>query len=48
MQFMDKIYYARQYIDEDDCAAVREVLLSDYLTTGPKPRELEARLCELY
>ena len=44
---MDKIYYGRQYIDEDDCAAVREVLLSDYLTTGPKPHELEVRLCEL-
>ena len=44
---MEKIYYARQYIDEDDCAAVREVLLSDYLTTGPKPRELETKLCEL-
>ena len=44
---MKKIYYGRQYIDEADCAAVREVLLGDYLTTGPKPRELEQRLCEL-
>ncbi|MCL2151843.1 MAG: UDP-4-amino-4,6-dideoxy-N-acetyl-beta-L-altrosamine transaminase [Oscillospiraceae bacterium] len=44
---MNTIYYGRQYIDEDDCTAVREVLLSDYLTTGPKPRELEQRLCEL-
>ena len=44
---MNKIYYGRQYIDEADCAAVREVLLSDFLTTGPKLVELEQRLCEL-
>ena len=44
---MDKLYYGRQYIDEDDCAAVREVLLGDFLTTGPKINELESRLCEL-
>lgn len=43
----NKLYYGRQYIDESDCAAVREVLLGDYLTTGPKPRELEDRLCAL-
>ncbi|WRS26729.1 UDP-4-amino-4,6-dideoxy-N-acetyl-beta-L-altrosamine transaminase [Oscillospiraceae bacterium MB08-C2-2] len=41
------IHYGRQYIDEADCAAVREVLLGDYLTTGPKPGELEARLCKI-
>jgi len=48
---MDKskrlINYGRQYIDEADCAAVREVLLSDFLTTGPKAAELEERLCAL-
>jgi len=41
------IYYGHQYIDETDCNAVREVLLGDYLTTGPKVDELEKRLCEL-
>ena len=33
--------YGRQYIDEDDIAAVVEVLRSDWLTTGPKVREFE-------
>ena len=42
-----RIYYGRQYIDEADCEAVRNVLLSDYLTTGPKITELEQRLCDL-
>jgi len=44
---MKPLYYGRQYIDEDDCAAVRDVLLSDYLTTGPKIAELENKLCKL-
>jgi UDP-4-amino-4,6-dideoxy-N-acetyl-beta-L-altrosamine transaminase len=39
------IYYGKQYIDEADCAAVREVLLSDFLTTGPKLAKLEQKLC---
>ena len=42
-----KIYYGRQYIDEADCKAVREVLLSDFITTGPKASELEEALCNL-
>lgn len=33
--------YGRQYIDEDDIAAVAEVLRSDWLTTGPKVAEFE-------
>ena len=33
--------YAKQYIDEDDCKSVSEVLNSDFLTTGPKVREFE-------
>lgn len=33
--------YARQYIDNNDCLAVEEVLKSDFLTTGPKAREFE-------
>lgn len=41
------IYYGRQYIDEDDCKAVRNVLLSDLITTGPMAAELEQKLCAL-
>ena len=42
-----KIYYGRQYIDEEDCKAVHDVLLSDFITTGPKVAELESELCKL-
>ena len=41
------IYYGRQFIDENDCEAVRSVLLSDLITTGPKVAELEQILCGL-
>ena len=41
------INYGRHSIDEADCDAVREVLLSDFLTTGPKAAELEQCLCDL-
>ena len=34
--------YSRQLIDDDDIAAVTEVLRSDFLTTGPKVNEFEA------
>ena len=37
--------YGRQSIDEDDIAAVAEVLRGDFLTTGPKIAEFEAALC---
>lgn len=40
----NKIYYGRQWIEEDDVEAVKEVLLSDYLTCGPKVREMEKTL----
>jgi perosamine synthetase len=33
--------YGRQWVDEDDIAAVVEVLRSDWLTTGPKVLEFE-------
>jgi perosamine synthetase len=33
--------YGRQWIDEDDVAAVVEVLRSDWLTTGPRVAEFE-------
>lgn len=42
------IYYGRQYIDEADCKAVNEVLLGDFITTGPKVSELERKLTELF
>src|SRR3954471_12751940 len=36
------IPYGRQWIDDDDIAAVVDVLRSDWLTTGPKVDEFEA------
>jgi perosamine synthetase len=33
--------YGRQTVDEEDCRAVREVLLSGWLTTGPMVKEFE-------
>lgn len=41
-----KIYYGRQWVDEDDIKAVDAVLRSDYITCGPKVDELERMLCE--
>lgn len=41
-----KISYGRQWIDENDVAAVMDVLRSDYLTCGPKVEEAERRLKE--
>ena len=32
--------YGRQWIDEDDCLAVLQVLTSDWLTQGPKGRRI--------
>jgi perosamine synthetase len=40
------IPYGRQTIDEDDVAAVREVLLSDWLTTGPSVAGFEQAVTE--
>ena len=42
-----KIYYGRQWIDEDDIHSVEEVLRSDYITCGPKVDELERTLCSM-
>ncbi|RLC82175.1 MAG: UDP-4-amino-4,6-dideoxy-N-acetyl-beta-L-altrosamine transaminase [Chloroflexi bacterium] len=36
-----RLPYGRQWLDEDDIAAVVEVLRSDWLTTGPKVDEFE-------
>jgi perosamine synthetase len=37
----DALPYSRQQIDDDDVAAVVEVLRSDWLTTGPRVEEFE-------
>ena len=42
----EKIYYGRQWIDEDDVEAVSAVLRSDLITCGPKVEELERALAE--
>ena len=42
-----KIYYGRQWIDEEDIKAVAEVLRSDFITCGPKVDEME-RMLEKY
>lgn len=42
-----KIFYGRQYIDQDDVDAVVSTLTSDLITCGPKAAELEQKLCEL-
>ena len=39
-----KIFYGRQLVDEEDVAAVCDVLRSDYLTCGPKVTEMEEAL----
>ena len=39
-----KIYYGRQWIDEDDIEAVAETLRSDFITCGPKVDEMEREL----
>lgn len=39
-----KIYYGRQWIDEEDIQAVAEVLRSDFVTCGPKVDEMERTL----
>ncbi|MFW8600405.1 UDP-4-amino-4,6-dideoxy-N-acetyl-beta-L-altrosamine transaminase [Desulfobacterota bacterium M19] len=41
MPTKQQIPYGRQCVDEDDIAAVTEVLRSDWLTTGPKVPEFE-------
>lgn len=39
-----KIYYGRQWIDEDDIEAVADTLRSDFITCGPKVDEFESEL----
>ncbi len=39
--------YGRQNIDDDDIAAVVDVLRSDFLTSGPIVEAFEAKLCQI-
>ncbi len=41
------ISYGKQYIDEEDVAAVVEALKSPALTCGPRITQLEEKLCEI-
>ena len=41
-----KLFYGRQWVDEDDVLEVSKTLISDYLTCGPKITELEKKLCD--
>lgn len=43
---LEFIPYGRQFIDDEDIAAVVEVLQSGWLTTGPKVGEFEAELAQ--
>lgn len=42
-----KIYYGRQFVDEDDILAVSDVLRSSFITCGPRVDEME-RTCAEY
>ena len=43
---MNTIPYGQQFVDEDDIAAMVDVLRSDWLTTGPKVEEFETAFAE--
>lgn len=43
---MKFIPYGRQTIDDRDIEAVSDVLRSDFITTGPKTKEFEDKICE--
>lgn len=42
----EKIYYGKQWINDDDVQVVSQVLTSDFITCGPKVEELERVLAE--
>ncbi len=42
-----KIFYGKQWIDETDVKAVSDVLVSPYITCGPKVDETEKKLAEV-
>lgn len=41
-----KIFYGRQWVDEEDVSAVADVLRSDYLTCGPQVTAMEQALVD--
>ena len=43
---MEKLYYGKQTIEDDDIKAVVDTLKSPLITCGPKVDELEKELCE--
>jgi UDP-4-amino-4,6-dideoxy-N-acetyl-beta-L-altrosamine transaminase len=43
---MKAIPYGRQHVTQEDIDAVNEVLVHDYLTTGPKVKEFEEKFAE--
>jgi len=43
----NSISYGRQFVDEDDMAAVVDVLQSEWLTQGPNTAEFESALCNI-
>ncbi|MCF0130506.1 MAG: UDP-4-amino-4,6-dideoxy-N-acetyl-beta-L-altrosamine transaminase [Pseudobutyrivibrio sp.] len=43
---MDKLFYGKQTVEEDDIQAVVDVLKGPLITCGPKVVEFEKRLCE--
>jgi UDP-4-amino-4,6-dideoxy-N-acetyl-beta-L-altrosamine transaminase len=43
---MNFIPYGKQSLDENDIESVISVLQSDFLTTGPKVKEFEDKICE--
>ena len=43
----NKIFYGRQWIDDDDVKAVAATLKGDLITCGPSVKALEEKLCEV-
>lgn len=43
----ERIFYGRQWIEQDDVDEVTKTLLSPYITCGPKVEELERELCNI-
>lgn len=43
----DFLPFSRPALNEDDVTAIREVLQSGWITTGPKNQALEAEFCQL-
>ena len=43
----EKIYYGRQWINQEDVDAVSKALVGDLITCGPQVEALEKKLCEV-